>query len=367
MFAASCSNSPNGIDPITWNSEVGNTFSKLSKYDKPPFTIIETTATGKHQVTIPQRKVLAFYYPWYGSPTGPSKDYVHWSEKAPHDTRNFPTLGLYDSHDPKIVAQHIEWAKAAGIDGFISSWWGIGTHEDRAMPILLAEAAKAGNFEISVYMEGADKSPTEKYDRALALKRTRYILDQYAKHPNFLHSGDEPVLFYYVRAIDKIKGRVWKSMFQELRGEGRKIVVTADLIVTADPPMGEDVDLIDAFDGLHFYVDIAAKVFKTDSPMIGEPSWESTARAVHAAGKHWAATTIPGFWHFEDDKPALQRLGASTYLKSWYAAAKSGADWLLITSFNEWHEGSEIEPSREHGETYLYLTRVLSALWKDVQ
>ena len=32
---------------------------------------------------------------------------------------------------------------------------------------------------------------------------------------------------------------------------------------------------------------------------------------------------------------------------------------LLLTSFNEWHEGTEIEPSREYGDFYLLLTREL--------
>ena len=32
---------------------------------------------------------------------------------------------------------------------------------------------------------------------------------------------------------------------------------------------------------------------------------------------------------------------------------------LLVTSFNEWHEGTELEPSTEYGEMYLNLTRDL--------
>jgi hypothetical protein len=35
------------------------------------------------------------------------------------------------------------------------------------------------------------------------------------------------------------------------------------------------------------------------------------------------------------------------------AAIAANPDWILLTSWNEWHEGSEIEPSVENGEQAL--------------
>ena len=35
-------------------------------------------------------------------------------------------------------------------------------------------------------------------------------------------------------------------------------------------------------------------------------------------------------------------------------------DYVLITSWNEWHEGSEIEPSVEYGSLFLNATSVFS-------
>ena len=42
----------------------------------------------------------------------------------------------------------------------------------------------------------------------------------------------------------------------------------------------------------------------------------------------------------------------------------SAPHWILITSFNEWHEGSEIEPSVEFGAPYLEITAEQVAAWK---
>jgi hypothetical protein len=34
--------------------------------------------------------------------------------------------------------------------------------------------------------------------------------------------------------------------------------------------------------------------------------------------------------------------------------------YLFITTFNEWHEGTQLEPSVEHGDRYITLTRELT-------
>jgi hypothetical protein len=45
-------------------------------------------------------------------------------------------------------------------------------------------------------------------------------------------------------------------------------------------------------------------------------------------------------------------------------ARASKPQWILVTSFNEWHEGSEIEPSVEFGRTYLEITAEEAAAWR---
>jgi len=46
-----------------------------------------------------------------------------------------------------------------------------------------------------------------------------------------------------------------------------------------------------------------------------------------------------------------------TYDLLWRAALGSAPDWVLITSFNEWHEGTEIEPGVEYRGEFIRRTR----------
>src|SRR5262249_27167699 len=111
----------------------------------PPRHPSQTPATA--------REILAFYYPWYGTPFGPSKGWVHW-DPVHRNYTDPPALGPYDSNSPDVLRQHIEWALMAGIDGFISSWWGRNSFEDKAFRQLL-KVAEEMHFPVSIYYETA--------------------------------------------------------------------------------------------------------------------------------------------------------------------------------------------------------------------
>ena len=76
---------------------------------------------------------------------------------------------------------------------------------------------------------------------------------------------------------------------------------------------------------------------------------------------------MPGY----DDTPlrgtervTINRRRGQFYRDYWTVASDFvGPDqpFLLVTSFNEWHEGTELEPSSEYGDMYLTLTRELAA------
>jgi hypothetical protein len=92
-------------------------------------------------------------------------------------------------------------------------------------------------------------------------------------------------------------------------------------------------------------------------------AWAAThyANAVKLAREYHriaCVTVIPGYDDTKIRKPGLKadRLDGRTYRVLWEEAVKAKPDWVLITSWNEWHEGSEIEPSLEDGNKYIELT-----------
>jgi hypothetical protein len=42
----------------------------------------------------------------------------------------------------------------------------------------------------------------------------------------------------------------------------------------------------------------------------------------------------------------------------------STPEWTTISTFNQWYQGSAIEPGRPYGNTYLALTKKYIAKWR---
>jgi len=65
---------------------------------------------------------------------------------------------------------------------------------------------------------------------------------------------------------------------------------------------------------------------------------------------------MPGF--------KVSRKNCETYNYTWDIVLKFKPRWVLICSWNEWHEGTEIEPSLEYGYKYLNLTKYYITIFK---
>lgn len=303
----------------------------------------------------PSRKVMAFYYPWYGNPDT-SRTWLHWPEGG-HDPSRFdaqglppigasfhPVLGAYDSRDPRVIEQHLAWAEEAGIDVLIVSWWGRGHVTDVALGQLL-DLAKETSVQVAFYYEDVPGERPEAF-----VSDILYLLDRYGDHPaTFKHDG-APVVFIYDRAVSELSYGDWQRILPQIKAE-------RDVLFIADR---EDRAWASLFDGLHSYNPIG-RIAGGASP---QSLFDAIVWEAESMGKISAVVVLPGY----DDTnigranpiPVSRRDGA-LYDELWEAAITALPQWVVITSFNEWHEGSQIEPSLDHGDYYIRRT----AEWAD--
>lgn len=338
---------------LALGGSLGTTFASqdngLSEISKPGSTSRIATA----------KKVLAFYYPWYGS-MSLSGSWIHWErvDSSRGDisaSTNYPKLGPYDSLDPKVIGQHCEWAAYARIDALIVSWWGRGDRTDRAMPLILDAASRQG-LKVTIYHERIPEPASPES----AARDIFYVLKSYGGHRAWLKEQGKPVVFVYGRSVGQIGLDGWAKASQRL-----KELHSGGALLIGDSLSGVAARV---FDGIHTY--------NTAAPLKGRPANEvsetvrrifgQAIRSADAGGKISTTTVIPGYDDTKIRNPGLktERFEGLSYLEQWEQATLLNPDWVLITSFNEWHEGSEIEPSVERGDRYLFLTRVLAGRFK---
>ncbi len=316
-----------------------------------------------------ERKVFAFYYPWYGNPRGPSRQWVHWEgtatspsgEETIRASTHYPLLGAYDSADGRVISAHMAMAKEAGIDGFVVSWWGPGGFEDRRMRALLAAAERSG-MSLSIYYE----SVRELSQNDIVAEFTA-VVQAYADHPAFLKDSGRPVLFVY--CVPCLQGRgpsFWLEVRRAVQARVGPLVLLGDIIGDANPGRYSHV-----FDGFHSYIYLEedlGPVFSEaeetlelglSSSMEAESAFSSAyvGGTIPVDRKLVSLTVTPGIHFVGDPSPLLDRENGARYAAHWSLAIETGVSSVLITSWNEWHEGTEIEPSREYGFDYLQLTR----------
>lgn len=270
-----------------------------------------------------------FYYSWYGSPSV-NGSWRHWPQGGhtpPADigANFYPALGAYDSGDTAaVLPQHMQWIQQSGAGVIVYSWWGQGSYEDGLARRVLDAAGQYG-IKVAWHLE-----PYGGRSAASTVSDIRYINQQYGGHPAFYRDaehGNRPA-FYIFSSLDIAD---WSALAQ---------VNQANIILAQTT----DSSKVQFFGGMYTYDGIAG---------LSAPGWKQAADYCRQHGLVWAPSVAPGYL---DDRavpgnstPTVDRGNGSVYDQQWsnaLATATGGLpDWVSVTSFNEWHEGSQIEPA----------------------
>lgn len=321
----------------------------------PPTPTPQPTPTPVQRV---ERVVLANYFAWY--------DGDKWD--ACNISAGDRPLDPYHSDDAGAIRRHIEQALAVGIDGFTLNWFAPGERTDRNFQTLLAQSAGTPFRSTVVFhrhiWHGSPAPNQQNVAEAIA-----YILNTYAGHPNFLRLAGRPVIFFTdVYRVPVTGGQTPQEAWAAIRAQ-------------VDPnhsawwiAEGLDPSFLSVFDGLYVHKITHAK---WPNDYVKMPRWAGWVRSWEqqtGQPKLWVATLMPGW----DDtragcKPDIRvpsephrrdRENGAFYRATFNAAMQSLPDVLWINSWNEWVEGTYIEPSVQYGDLYYRMTAEFTAQFK---
>lgn len=256
--------------------------------------------------------VAIFYYPWYGTPAADGA-WAHWNQNwhtPPADiySRYYPAQGPYSSGDPAVVDRQMTQIATAGIDEVVVSWWGRGSDEDRRLPLVLA-AARAHHLQVAIHLEPYESRSPETVAGDLAYIASLGIRDVYVYHPQDLQASD------------------WAAL--HAAAPGLRLFAGTDRIGFAAAAH---------FDGFYTYDFVTYRGDK----------FLRLCQQAHALHLLCAPSVGPGY----DGRRAGEspfgrpRRNGLTYDALWRAALLARPDIVTITSFNEWGEGTQIEPAQ---------------------
>src|SRR5262245_12469981 len=265
---------------------------------------------ARDQAKVVQREASIFYYPWYGNLKWDGA-YLHWDQNGhlpPTDlaTSYYPARGAYSSRDPRVVEAQMREIARAGIREVVSSWWGMGSPEDELLPMIVLMATKQG-LQVAVQIEPYDDRTAVSVAADLTHLRQLGITRAYVYHPFEIAESD------------------WAAV----------------LPFTGMQVLGQTANVARA-QAAHF-----TGVYTYDVVTFGAGALGPLCARAHKAGLLCAPSVGPGYdaLRATGDVQFRPRDDGRTYDAMWRAAIRAGADRVTITSYNEWHEGTQIEPA----------------------
>ena len=277
-------------------------------------------------------------------------------------TADLPML-QYAAWERDAIERHVGWARDSGIDALVSAWFGPGDDnptESNFRQLLDAGRAKGLRAALLVETDSDQFYP----DRSALVTALRHALSVHAAHPAYLRVDGRPVFFIWnpksvyspgggrVNANGPAAVSAWASILDEVDPERHALWIAE----------GEYAGMLDVFAGLFPY-----SIGWAPSPGGQLQSYAGRVRQYNAANgtdKRWIATAMPGY----DDTRlpgrgrvfAVDRAEGAYYETTFRAAIATRPSWIMISSFNQWLEGHQIEPSASYGTKYLEPTRALS-------
>jgi hypothetical protein len=292
--------------------------------------------------------VMAHYMPWYESKPVSGHWGWHWTmshfdpDSRDGDGRQWlasryrPMIGAYDSSDPDTIECQTLQMKVAGIDGVLIDWYGTKDLNDYAIL----------NRNSKRMIDACSKT---------GLKFSIVLEDQVV--PQLVKAGKSSPEEFAESALSWLKAD-WFKRADYLRWNGKPV------LMMFGPQFYKDSDLVTLFGSGPALITLLGKrgpavgAFGWPEPQVGnDKSWVQLS-SFYERAKKWPVSVPVAYPRFEDIyKQAnvgpgygeIRDEGGETFKKSLAMATNSGSPFLQVATWNDWGEGTQIEPSVEFG------------------
>ena len=252
-----------------------------------------------------------FYYPWFGNPAHDGA-YDHWQQNghAPDTdlaSEYYPSRGAYSSRDASVLDGQMRELERAGVGEVVVSWWGRGSSTDQRLSAVIV-AARAHSLEVAAHLEPYTGRTIASIGDDIAYLRTFGISDVFVYQATHFTAAD------------------WRQLTPSLIG----------VRLYAQTPLAGYAKAA-GFQGIYTY----------DTLTYRSSLFRRMCTQAHRQGLICAPSVGPGYsaQRATGDVRSLDRNDGRTYDSMWNAAIRAGADLPTITSYNEWNEGTQIEPA----------------------
>jgi glycosyltransferase involved in cell wall biosynthesis len=303
------------------------------------------------------------YYLWYGDGFGAE----HWNDNPKSGYVNDkPLLGYYSSTKGETINYHLDLFEQMELDYVILN--------------LHVDAHGANGIELVGIQHLLDIAKKRGTNIKFAVQIAPYVIDNienvlttvnmvnklFKHHPNYMTLDNKPALFWFWTGI--LDGnKQLMSQLTDLTNGFTNIAISLRLPKALD----EAKSTFNFFDGF-----MPFSPLELASEENWERVWHTAYENTQRAGMRYKGVTVsPGYddTHLDDElrtgNPfrSVSRKQGKTYQQSFEFVKnlKDQPNLVMISTFNEFHENSHIEPTLRHGNKYVELTQQFIAQMRD--
>jgi hypothetical protein len=297
-------------------------------------TMLHSTSIAQQNHSIAAPIVLAEYQAWHGLvPTHTNPPYV--------------------STDPLVISRHIAMAQALGISGFVVDWYGppagLSNDTDRAFvdqaTAELIRQAEMRGFKVALMYDEGTLSNTVPLT---TLRQTRAISDllyarRYFTSPAYLNISGHPALFVFP----------YPQVDPDIDWSQARSQLGITLTLLDEDPNPDDQPHDVQFDGFYAWVQPPSSGWREDGTEWGHDylTWFYGVMA-GLAPTYTTRVAVGGVWPGFDDSQApwgippyryMWRRCGQTWRDTWQLADQFTPPYVMIATWNDFEEGSDIE------------------------